>query len=138
MNDFVTIATYDNYWNANLGKERLDGLGIPCYLADENNVTAQWLLGNALGGIKLRVPESFAAEATALLGEESDTLAVDHKIDENDGGLACPKCKSNNTAKQKLSKPVFALSLLLLGFPLPFVSKRRYTCFYCGNQWRAQ
>jgi hypothetical protein len=49
MNDFVTIATYDDYLTANFDKQKLDEQGIQCYLADEHTVTVKWILKNALG-----------------------------------------------------------------------------------------
>ena len=48
----------------------------------------------------------------------------------------CPYCGSTDVIKTKLSKKGFAISILLLGAPLPFLSKQ-YHCFDCGKDFRA-
>lgn len=69
----VTIATYSFPHEAHLAKARLDALGIPCFIADEHTINMQWLYSNALGGVRLQVPQVVAAEALAALNEEAAT-----------------------------------------------------------------
>ena len=45
----------------------------------------------------------------------------------------CPYCKSTNVNKPKYSRKTFAISMLLLGFPLFFKNKTRY-CFDCSRE----
>jgi transposase-like protein len=47
----------------------------------------------------------------------------------------CPRCLSDDVSKIKLSRVGFALGLLLLGFPLPFLSNK-YHCHNCGNEFK--
>jgi uncharacterized Zn finger protein len=49
--------------------------------------------------------------------------------------INCPNCGSDEVSKLKLSGQAFAISVLLLGFPLPFVSKT-YHCFDCGHDFK--
>lgn len=136
MNDFVTIATYDDYLTATFDKQKLDERGINCYLADENTVTAKWILKNALGGIKLRVPEQEAEEAKNILHEKVDEIEVDFKLDrEQKDELVCPNCGSNNTGTEKYSKTIAGWTWLILGFPVTINPIRNHRCFYCSHTW---
>jgi len=49
--------------------------------------------------------------------------------------LQCPKCHSDNVSRPQYSRRIFAISFLLLGFPLPFFKKVSY-CFECGNEFK--
>jgi hypothetical protein len=134
MSDFVTIATFDNYLSANFELQKLEEKGITCYLADENTVTIQWTLSNAMGGIKLRVLADDVEKARQILSEKPEELIVDHTIEDSD--LICPNCGSNNTVEEKYSKPIFGLSLLILGFPINVKPNKSCRCFYCGHVWK--
>jgi hypothetical protein len=137
MNDFVTIATYDDYLSAHFDLRKLEHEEIPCYLADENTVTTQWILNNALGGIKLRVRESDAQEARRILAEKLKEIEADYEIDSKGPELTCINCGSNNTATEKFSRSVVGLSWLFLGFPVPFRFKKDNRCFACGHKWKS-
>ena len=135
MNDFMTIATYDDYLSANLDKQKLDEHGIDCYLADENTVTIKWILKNALGGIKLRVPAQLTEEALRILKEERVGIQVDFKLEGNENDLVCPNCGSNNTGTEKYSKSIVGWTWLLIGFPITATPIKQHRCFYCGHKW---
>ena len=47
-----------------------------------------------------------------------------------DFNIACPYCNSKEVSKPNYSLKSFAISVLLLGFPLFFI-KRVYHCFDC-------
>ena len=49
--------------------------------------------------------------------------------------ITCPFCNSTEVSKGRPSKRAFAISFLLLGFPLPFTSKE-YHCFDCGKDFK--
>ncbi len=125
MTDFVTIETYDDYLTANLDKQKLEEQGIECYLADENTVTVQWILKNALGGIKLRVPGQYADKALRVLREKTDETPVDFKLEEKPDDLICPNCGSNNTRTEKYSKAIAGWTWLILGFPVTATQQRQ-------------
>jgi hypothetical protein len=65
----VTIATFSFPHEAHLAKVRLDAFGIPSFIADEHTINMQWFYSNALGGVRLQVPEGFAAQAHEFLNE---------------------------------------------------------------------
>ena len=135
MNDFVTIATYDDYLSANFDKQKLDDQGIDCYLADENTVTIKWILKNALGGIKLRVPGQQVGEALKILNENTEGIPVDFKLEGKENSLICPDCGSNNTGTEKYSKSIAGWTWLILGFPITATPIKQHRCFYYGHKW---
>jgi hypothetical protein len=49
--------------------------------------------------------------------------------------IKCPICGSSEVSKPRLSPQAFAISVLLFGFPLPFMSKTVH-CFDCGQDFK--
>ena len=47
---------------------RLESEGIPVFLFDEFTITMDWLLSNAIGGIKIQIPDHELARAQQILG----------------------------------------------------------------------
>jgi len=63
----VTVAYFPFRTAAEAARLRLDAEGIPAFLSDVEIVDMDWLLGNALGWIKLNVPAAEAERAAAIL-----------------------------------------------------------------------
>ena len=61
--DFVLLNTYLNYIDAHIARGVLEEQGINCWLKDENTVTIDPILTNAVGGIKLMVEKESAERA---------------------------------------------------------------------------
>ncbi len=85
--ELVTVRTFDDYFSANILLARLEHEGIECYLKDENTVTIDPILTNAIGGIKLQVKKEDFMEVNKMLSawHQEYTLSA-----------ACPKCGSNS------------------------------------------
>lgn len=66
----VTVAVYDTPYVAGLAKSELESYDIPVFLADEYTIGVNSLYANALGGIKVKVPESCAEDAGRILRQE--------------------------------------------------------------------
>lgn len=49
--------------------------------------------------------------------------------------IHCPYCGSDNVRRQSYSGAAFALSVLLIGIPIVFRS-RKYFCFDCSKEFR--
>lgn len=62
--NLVTIQSYDSYIDANIILGKLQDEGVICFLKDEYTAT---ILSNAIGNIKLVVPENQAERAKELL-----------------------------------------------------------------------
>ncbi|WP_018479737.1 putative signal transducing protein [Pontibacter roseus] len=140
----ITIATFNQPTEAHILKGRLEAEGIPCFLGDEHIIAAQPLYSVAVGGVKLRVTEGDEQEAREMLariqGGTSEYILDDNielapPMQEHVQEVTCPECQSDYIGEEKYSKAVFSISYLLLGFPVPFVS-RKYTCYDCGHTWK--
>lgn len=68
----VTICSYSTPHEANLVKSQLESAGIPVFIADEYTIGINWLYANALGGVKVQVPESLVSAAQELLAYEAN------------------------------------------------------------------
>jgi hypothetical protein len=66
----VTIATFDQAAQARLAKNVLDEAGIQATISDESLVAMDWLLSNAVGGVKVQVWEDDADRAVGVLEQK--------------------------------------------------------------------
>jgi hypothetical protein len=128
---FVPIWSYDNYVSAHIALGRLQEDGIDCWLKDENTVTIDPILTNAVGGIKLMVEATQAEEALRIL----ETLQADHRATRT-----CPACGSHNIELvSSPRKPANWLSALLtFGFGSYAVpAEKDYHCFDCNKEFKS-
>ncbi|MBK5276075.1 MAG: DUF2007 domain-containing protein [Desulfuromonadales bacterium] len=68
--EMVTVAVYGSPFEAGMARSELEAFGIPVYVADEFTIGANLLYSNALGGVKVNVPLSYAEEARQILSVE--------------------------------------------------------------------
>jgi len=80
--ELVTVETYQFLPQAQFAKLQLEGNGIRVFLADAEVVNMDWLLGNAVGNIKLQVPGDQVERARNLLEEMRDKAS--ERLDEED------------------------------------------------------
>ena len=130
---FVTVASYDEPYKANIAKIKLESEGIECFLGSENFVATYWLLSRAEGGIKLKVNEAEAKTATEILARK-EALA-DTQSEEGEYDLICPKCRSENIEYERYSWKMAMLSILLFSLPVTW-RKKKYKCLDCGHIWK--
>jgi len=64
---WVTVAQFSLGTEAHIFRARLEAENIPAYVADEHQINANWLWSNALGGVKVRVPETCVERAYAVM-----------------------------------------------------------------------
>lgn len=134
MPALVTIATFRDLPEALLAKGKLDSVGIPAFLADDNLVRTDWFWSNAIGGVKLQVGEADAEEALEILGEGiPESLPAEEKVT-----FRQPKCPRCGSLDVRYDSPSHGLRLALLWFlPIPTpAGKKRWMCESCGAQWR--
>jgi predicted RNA-binding Zn-ribbon protein involved in translation (DUF1610 family) len=123
--EFVTVRTFDNYISANLLLSKLRDGGIPCFLKDELTVSADPILTNALGGIKLVVPKK----------DEGEVLEILKKFDEEYlKNAVCPVCGSHEIdLVPKRTAPNMITAILSWLFSSYAVSVENvYKCRNCG------
>jgi hypothetical protein len=75
--ELVTVATFDDPVSASFALNRLKNAGLPAVLSDENAVSMDWLLSNAIGGIKVQVNPKDAQAARCLLEQHEPLTAAD-------------------------------------------------------------
>ncbi|MFO0797026.1 MAG: hypothetical protein U0804_06080 [Gemmataceae bacterium] len=66
----VTVATFDQVVMAQMAADALRAGGIDAVVTDAEVVSMDWLLGQAVGGIKVQVREDDAERAVAELGRK--------------------------------------------------------------------
>lgn len=129
---WITVATFDDSVRANMARLKLESEGIACFLADEMLVSTDWLMSNAVGGIKLQVREGQVAAARAILARVRPADFLDDEAQ----ALVCPRCGSNRLLPMWKSPGVLALSLFLVGIPM-LMMLGKYRCEKCGKIFRA-
>ena len=127
--EFVPVDVFTDYIEANIVMGRLQNEEINCWLMNENTITTDPILTNALGGIRLMVPESQARRARELL------MQFRH---EKKTRIKCPNCRSDNielvTTPRKASNWFWTL---IGGFLASFslASDKVYHCFNCSKEF---
>ncbi len=127
--NFIVLETFDNYIDANLVLGRMQQAGIHCWLKDENTVTIDPILTNAIGGIKLMVSTDDMQNATEVLQILKEIKRKSY---------ACPNCGSHNieyiNTSQKAINWVSSLLTWLLG-SYAIGIKKIWHCFNCGKEF---
>ncbi|HEY0029110.1 MAG TPA: DUF2007 domain-containing protein [Bacteroidia bacterium] len=133
---FVTIRTYSYPHEVAIIRGRLKSEGIECFVKDELTVQVNPFYSNAIGGVKLQVRESDLERAEAIIQEGINNVVTAHADKEKKGSeIICPSCGSSEVSQPRLTAQAFAISVLLLGFPLPFMSRECH-CFDCGHDFK--
>ncbi len=65
----TVLATLDCLNEAFLLRSMLEASEIPAFIPDENTSQVDWTLINAIGGIRVQVPEEFEEKAKIVLAE---------------------------------------------------------------------
>lgn len=126
MNErLVTIETYSDLTEAHIAAGLLDSAGIPVHLQGANHVSANWLLGLAVG-VRLQVPLEHEGDAREILG-------VQAPIEEPP--VTCPNCGSARITEASSSRKASLILTHMLQLPWPF-RRDRYLCNGCGHAWK--
>ena len=88
----VTVCTYTSAVQAEVVKLALAAEGVEAFVGDANMVTTDWLLGNALGGVKLEVAEADVPAAMAILAANESLTKPSADRPDDDGVPRCLKC----------------------------------------------
>lgn len=127
--DFIVLNAYSNYIEAHIAKGVLEEEGIQCWLKDENTVTIDPILTNAVGGIKIMVAATEAQKAWDVLAR----LKNEQKL-----ALTCPHCGSNNielvSSPRKAINWLSAITTFFIGDYAITIDKVQH-CFDCGHEF---
>ncbi len=134
----VTVASFATPTEASLAASRLEQEGIRSFLENENTIATDFLLSNAIGGVRVVVAESDVLRAREVL-QMSPAVIDEDDLDEFDGyadePYRCPECHRKELDFVPFSGVVALSSLLLLGLPLLFISRAK-RCRACGHVWK--
>ena len=115
--------------DAHLLMARLESDEIECWLQDENTVTINPILTNAVGGIKLLVKKEDFPRAIKIFTEVEQIRKQ---------AIECPNCKGHNTelvsSPRKASNWISAILTFFLGDYALSVDKVNH-CFDCGCEF---
>lgn len=127
--DFIVLNAYNNYIEAHIAKGVLEEEGIGCWLKDENTVTIDPILTNAVGGIKIMVAKADAERAWEVL----ERLRKEQKQT-----VVCPKCGSHNTelvtTPRKAMNWLSSITTFFLGDFAMGIDKVNH-CFDCRHEF---
>ena len=127
--NFIPVAYFNNYIDANIILGRLQTEGINCWLKDENTATITPFLSNAIGGIKLMVAESEGERVKEILS----SIETERKK-----RFSCPNCGSHNiefVTTPKKPGNWFSVLFGLLGGDYAMPVEKVYHCFSCGKEF---
>jgi ribosomal protein L37AE/L43A len=118
-----TVAHYYLPSEAHVPLSRLQSAGIRATLRDESTLQMNWLWSNAIGGVKIDVPDDDYHAAVEIL---------ELKPLEN-GLLTCPACESAAVSAQSWGV-INALLMLTVATILPS-RKIKFCCQDCGHRF---
>lgn len=125
----TTIATYTFPYEAQIARAKLDSEGIPAFVADEQTINMQWLYSNAMGGVRLQVPDVFVGQAIELINEDSSEA-----VEKEQGNDVVPCSVCGGTDKEPYQKGKRRAFLVFLGLDFPlFPVKNTERCRACGH-----
>lgn len=133
-NALVTLAQFRDVPEALLAKGKVESAGIQCMLADGNLVRMDWLLSNAIGGIRLQVHRQDAECARAVLAEPIPPEFSEEEVGETYAQPRCPRCFSLDIGFETIDRFWTFGLWLLLQFPIR-VRKENWKCYTCGIEW---
>jgi hypothetical protein len=127
--EYIILNSYNTYIDAHIAKGVLEEEGIESWLKDENTVTIDPILTNAVGGIKVMVAKADAQRAWEILQQLKN---------EQKKAVACPKCGSNNTelvsTPRKAINWLSAITTFFLGDYAMGIDKVHH-CFDCKHEF---
>ena len=133
-----TVASFREAYKAHILKGRLEAEGIPAMVTDEHLVSINWLYSQAIGGVKVGVPDELYEDALQIIGnadsrnkdkpegpkKENETVELHDQ---------CPSCGSDQVSPTLYSKWSLVPSLLFL-LPI-FFGRKKWHCGVCGSTW---
>ena len=120
----VTIRTYSDVTEAHIAAGLLESAGIPVYLHGANHVSANWMLGLAVG-VRLQVPIDCENDAREVLENPAPV---------NEQGDLCPVCGSSDVTSATTSRKVSLIVTHVFQIPWPF-RRDKLHCNSCKNTW---
>jgi len=132
----VTVARFTTGLEAHILRGRLEAEGIPAFIADEHLINTYSLISNALGGVRVQVPQLFVENALKILADiEQATRDDNASANKNQEAMCCPFCQSKAVKQAKGTWKIAFAVFYVFHLPLPF-SNKKYYCESCGKTWK--
>ena len=123
----IIVATFNWINDAEMAKMLLEAESIQAEIFDSGITSANPLLANAVGGIKLKVNTYDANRAIDILKTAENENKTTYKP-------WCPNCDSENVEKKEIGKFLKVISVLTLGI-VSLVFVKSFYCKDCGYKW---
>lgn len=130
-----TVASFTEPYLAHLARGKLTSEGITAVVTDEYLIQTNWTLSNAIGGVKVLVPDEELERALTVLAPDQyacDTMSggTDTSVSED----VCPVCGSRDITANRYSLWSLIPSILLR---LPvFFRRNKWACRTCKAKWK--
>ena len=139
MSKIVIVRSFLNPNDAYFAKSLLDDADIPSFIYDDNTSSMAYGYSQALGGVKLAVPEEFTQESINILDSEFEIIDNNAKLfgllEERE---TCPKCRSNQIDQSRSYSIATILLALLVSLVLLHPRKIiKNKCRNCQHTWRS-
>ena len=137
--NLVTVASFRTSPNAWIYRNFLADQGLDAFVADQHIVDFHWGYSNAVGGVKVQIPDSqLNAFATIDLPDHPVTASDMQEVKPAKpwNPSVCPACGSREIFKTRWPRRLVFLSMLFFGLPFPFFS-RSTICDDCGYEHRS-
>lgn len=114
MRKLVTVEAFTDPVEAHISKGLLESEGIPASLGSEHLVWSAWPFSQALGGVRLQVPDEYAYRAREVLskqrrGEFQEALEQEQDLEPT----RCGQCGSTDLRFTRSPASVLLLLLTL-------------------------
>ncbi|MFK5923924.1 MAG: DUF2007 domain-containing protein [Verrucomicrobiota bacterium] len=123
----ITVARFSTTEEAHLFRLRLAAGGVEAFILDEYMVQMDWLISNAIGGVRVQIAEDDLELCQQIVQEEPCDPEANITA-------KCPFCESEDTQKESFTRRLSFLSMFIIGCPLP-VAKNYYICQKCERSW---
>ena len=128
------LKTYLYSYQANLDIAKLKDEGINSYIKDENIVSIDPILAQAVGGIKLMVYEEDYDKAIEVINKNDfDNLKNEFPEEDMDDQRRCKKCGSTNILQR--NSWLIGVFFFLISFAPVAKKKSRFECLDCSYKW---
>ncbi len=127
------VASFREAYKAHILKGHMEAEGIPAVVNDEHVASINWLYSQAIGGVKVSVPDELYEDALQII-HNIETPGIPEKESESvELHDQCPFCGSQKVSPTLYSKWSLVPSLLFL-FPI-FFGRKKWHCGTCGKKW---
>ena len=120
IDNYTVLTTFPYSTEAQITKSKLEAEGLSVMLLDEKTIDSDPLISQAIGGVKLLVPDDDFEKAVNIYNEIRH-----YELDENGESIPCPSCNSDHI----LIAPLERKNIFYMLFP--FFEKTKHICNDC-------